>query len=57
MQRHYASDTGSTNKSSRDEPEVVTEADSKPSSRLVTLWSYHVMPFKLVIPLIYVVQN
>lgn len=33
MQRHYASDTGSTNKSSRDEPEVVIEADSKPSSR------------------------
>ncbi|KAL9414366.1 hypothetical protein AB3S75_042772 [Citrus x aurantiifolia] len=33
MQRHYASDTGSTNKCSRDEPEVVTEADSKPSSR------------------------
>ncbi|KDO41930.1 hypothetical protein CISIN_1g0050322mg [Citrus sinensis] len=37
MQRHYASDTGSTNKRSRDEPEVVTEADSKPSSRYLRM--------------------
>ncbi|KAH9658576.1 protein LNK2 [Citrus sinensis] len=37
MQRHYASDTGSTNKCSRDEPEVVTEADSKPSSRYLRM--------------------
>lgn len=35
MQRHYASDTSSTNKSSRDEPEVVTKAEFNPSSRLV----------------------